>query len=135
MKILLVISLFLTTALAHANPEWWVKCYEKENQQEHHYDLAWQIGVNQALTIWQCDDKNPDCEERGYLKKEHRQGEKCLVTNGDSPTVDGFHFELCIQKQEHDHDLTNPRRLVPVTIETNHQESTAYCERSIFKLL
>jgi hypothetical protein len=135
MKILLVISLFLTTALAHATPEWWVKCYEKENQQEHHYNLAWQIGVNDVMSIWQCNDKNPDCEVRGILKKDHRQGETCLVSKGGGPAVDGFYFELCAQKQEHDHDLTNPHRLVPVTIETNNQESAAYCDRSILKLL
>lgn len=133
MKILLVLSLFITSAFANANPEWWVKCYEKENQQEHQYSLAWQIGVNNLLTIWQCDDKNPDCEERGELKKEYNHGKTCLVSNREDPTLNGFHFELCIQEQET--DFTSPRRLVPVTIETGHQESAAYCERSILKLL
>ena len=72
-------------------------------------------------------------KSRGYLKKDYRQGETCLVSKGGSPTVDGFHFELCIQEQET--DLTSPRKLVPVSIETNNQESTAYCEKSILRLL
>lgn len=135
MKILLALSLLLTSAFASADPEWWVKCYDKQDRQEHDYKLAWLIGVNNATTVWECDDKNPDCEVRGELRRERRQGESCLVSRHGGPTLEGFHFELCVEQQENDHDdFVNPR-LVPVSIETDRQESTAYCERSIFKLL
>lgn len=126
-----------STAFVNADttPEWFVKCYDKNNQ-EQELELAYKIGVNNLISLWRCDDKDPECERKAWLQVNRRHQETCLESYEHPPGTEAVlnnRFEICHQKQENDDAY--PRRLVPMTVRYDEQDSTVYCEKSIFKVL
>jgi hypothetical protein len=137
MKFLLVFTMLMGTAFA--NEGWDIKCFEKDH---HDFDLAYIIKVdhhdmesfNHRMELLDCTrsdnaEKN-ECRKRGPLKKIERQEESCLVL--DRHNVSNGRFSLCYEEQE---TISEPRRLVPVTVTDDRQESRIYCERSILRVL
>jgi hypothetical protein len=141
MKFLLVLTMLAGSAFANAsNPEWAVKCFEKDH---HDFDLAYVIKVekddmtfDRELQLLDCtrgdEAEKANCRERGELKKIERQEESCLVLKRHDSRLNNDKFSLCHQEQE---TTFNPRRLVPVTVTDDRQESRIYCEREILRLL
>ena len=138
MKILLGLLMIMSSAFAMADEHGWdVKCYDRMN---HEMDLAYIIKVdhhdmeeakNRYLTLLDCkDDDKHECHKRGPLYQDERQNEKCLVLKRWEPSLTNGSWSLCYEEQE-----TLVNRLVPVTITDDHQESRAYCERSLLRIL
>lgn len=133
MKILMTVMMVLSSTFAMANESGWaVKCYERENQG---MDLAYIIKVHhEQMSLWNCTDDEQmkgDCQKAGYLEREDRQDESCLVLQDPTPGLTGGSWSLCYEEQE----TLESRRLVPVTVTDDNQDARIYCERKILKLL